>query len=75
MRCYCLLQYFIVIIVTWMVPLVCLLRIIYIIEMANILFLSWFYMCKKSGETVDHLLLHWDLVQLSFGLSGPFVDF
>jgi hypothetical protein len=25
--------------------------------------MDWYCMCKKSGETIDHLLLHYEVVR------------
>jgi hypothetical protein len=33
----------------------------------NILMVEWCCMCKKSGESIDHLLLHFDVVRDLWG--------
>lgn len=30
----------------------------------GLVMMDWFYMCKKSGESVDYLLLHCDVARM-----------
>jgi hypothetical protein len=35
----------------------------YNLRKRNIIMVDWFYMCKKSGESIDHLLLHYEVAR------------
>ena len=37
--------------------------------------LDWCFMCKRAGETVDHLLLHCEYVRELWSLFSVFVGY